>query len=50
LSLLTRAGGKLPDVLRGKNLDIDVYALTVKAPDGSTSLGLPLGRLTVTAR
>jgi hypothetical protein len=47
LSLLTRAGGKLPDVLRAKNLDIDVYALTVNAPAGSTSLGLPLGRLTV---
>ncbi|HVE24419.1 MAG TPA: hypothetical protein VNC22_03400 [Sporichthya sp.] len=50
LSLLIRAGGKLPEVLRGKNLDIDVYALTVKAPKGSTSLGLPLGRLSVTAK
>lgn len=47
LSLLVRSGGKLPEVLRGKNLDIDVYALQVSAPDGSTSLSLPRGRLTV---
>lgn len=50
LSLLIRTGGKLPDVLKGRNLDIEVYALTVTAPSGATSLGLPLGRLVVTPK
>lgn len=45
LSLLVRGGVKLPDMLRGKNLDIEVYALTVTGPDGATSLSLPQGRL-----
>jgi hypothetical protein len=50
LSLLVRSGAKLPDVLRGKNLDIDVYALRVTAPGGATSLSLPQGRLAVDAK
>jgi len=47
LSLLLRTGAKLPETLRGKNLDIDVYALTVSAPGSATSLLLPVGRLAV---
>lgn len=50
LSLLTRSGGKLPEVVRGKNLDIDVYALTVRAPRSATSLLLPVGRLAVESK
>lgn len=50
LSLLVRSGGKLPEVLRGKNLDIDVYAVKVSAPAGATSLKLPVGRLAVQSK
>lgn len=50
LGALIANGGTLPDVIRGKNLDIDVYALRVTAPGKATSLNLPVGRLTVTPR
>jgi hypothetical protein len=50
LAALTQGGGKLPRVLRGKNLDIDVYALRVTAPNGATSLNLPHGHLAVTSK
>lgn len=50
LSLLIRSGGKLPDELRGRNLDLELYALKVANPRGTTSLSLPRGRLVVDPR
>lgn len=47
LSALVKAGIPLPSPIPANNLDIDVYALHVTAPNGSTSLSLPNARLVV---
>lgn len=44
------ASGRLPKVIRGEDLDIDIYALRAKAPAGDFGLRLPGGRVTVTGR
>ncbi|MGI8679658.1 MAG: hypothetical protein ACR2LX_13440 [Jatrophihabitans sp.] len=50
IGALLKAGIPLPSPIPANNLDIDVYALHVTAPSGSTSLELPTGELTVTER
>lgn len=49
LDLATSTGIALPTTINAANLDIDVYALTVEAPDGTTSLDLPLGQVVLTS-
>ncbi|MGQ0625634.1 MAG: hypothetical protein ACT4PP_13425 [Sporichthyaceae bacterium] len=50
LAALIRQGGKLPALVRARDLDIEVYALRANAGSGALSLSLPAGRLLVTPR
>lgn len=50
LAALLRQGGKVPELLRGRGLDITVYAMRANAGAGALSLSLPLGRLLVTSK
>jgi len=50
LSRLIASGAELPRVIRGEDLDIEIYALRARAKAGEFGLRLPQGRVTVTPR